>query len=185
MTFDSNFRMSISTAQALGYDEPDDVKKSKEDIISDLDYQDRQFEGFLSSFAQSTVSTGVWVSYTPTIIGTGWVLGDGTLVGERVYNGETVCFVARFTLGPTSVAGVGNLGFALPATADISPVPIESYVLDASSGSQYGSGGKVETTFAYPLLNGASGVLTPIVAGTPVTFSTGDVVVVVGTYKKA
>lgn len=186
-TFDTNFRLSISTAQALGYDEPDDIKKDKDDIISDLDYQDRQFEGFLSGFAQSSVSTGAWVVFTPTITGTGWDLGDGTLVGERVYNGNSVTFITKFTMGPLSVAGIGALAFALPATADGVSLfaPVKSLIVDLSSGERYGGSGEIQSTLVYAHAHISTGADAFVITGRPITFSTGDVIAVSGTYKRA
>lgn len=179
------FRFPVRMSQALGYDEPEGTKKPQEDIVADLDLRDIDTETFLSSVSQSNISTGSWVTYVPTITGTGWAQGNGTLVGERLYNGEQTVFVVKLTFGSTTTAGAGNLAFALPATPHMTLVPLNTYILDTSASQRYGGGGELQSTLAYPMLTGAAGAMSFVVAGAPVTFSTGDIIAMVGTYHKA
>lgn len=180
----SFFQLPIRTAVALGYDEPAGTTKSADDIAADLDFIDFALETYLSAAGQTTVSSGTWVSYSSTLTGTGWVQGNGTITSQRVVFGDVTTFVVKFTFGSTTVAGAGNLAFSLPNLPAVVLTPLNTYIQDLSAAARYGGGGELQSTLAYPMLTGAAGAMSFVVAGTPVTFSTGDVIAVMGTYQK-
>jgi hypothetical protein len=67
-------------------------------------------------------SSGRWVSYTPTIGGTGWTLGaDGSAYGKYVRHGNNVSFWAVYYFGSLATYGAGRptIQFPLKATADV------------------------------------------------------------------
>jgi len=50
-------------------------------------------------------SLGAWTAYTPTLGGTGWAIGDGTVLGAYCQIGKVVFFRASVTFGSTSTFG--------------------------------------------------------------------------------
>lgn len=179
------FQLPIRTAVALGYDEPRGVTKAPEDIAADLDFIDFSLETYLSAVGQTATSTGAWVAYSSTLTGAGWTQGNGVIDAKRVVSGNITTVVVKFTFGSTTVAGGGNLAFSLPNTPAVILTPLNTYIQDVSASARYGGGGELQSTLAYPMLTGAAGAMSFVVAGTPVMFSTGDVVALMGTYQKA
>lgn len=65
---------------------------------------------------QESVIGAPWTPYTPSIGGTGWVLGNGSIVGSyRFFDTHTVGVWFRFAMGTTTTVGSGNLTIALPS----------------------------------------------------------------------
>lgn len=63
-----------------------------------------------------TVNQGPWVSFTPTIGGTGWALGNGSLNGYYLLlTPKTVVIYISFTIGSSTTIGSADLTFALPS----------------------------------------------------------------------
>jgi hypothetical protein len=59
---------------------------------------------------------GSWDTYTPTIGGTGWALGNGTISGRWKKIGRLIVCRISCTWGTTSTFGSGALTFTLPTT---------------------------------------------------------------------
>ena len=53
-------------------------------------------------------------TYTPTVGGTGWTKGNGTLTGYYIDTGANVQLAIKFILGTTSTGGTGGLTFSVP-----------------------------------------------------------------------
>ena len=67
----------------------------------------------------SATPTTAWTTYTPTIRGTGWALGNGTLIGRyRLIDAKTVAVTIVFQVGSTTTVGSGLLTFDLPFAAE-------------------------------------------------------------------
>jgi hypothetical protein len=60
-------------------------------------------------------------SYTPTLSGTGWSIGNGVFTASYTQVGDTVHFSAVLSMGSTTSFGAGIVQFSLPVTAT-SPV---------------------------------------------------------------
>lgn len=58
-----------------------------------------------------------WTSWTPTISGTGWAIGDGTSTGKYAQVGKLVYCNAEVTFGAGTTFGAGNLSCSIPITA--------------------------------------------------------------------
>lgn len=60
---------------------------------------------------------GAWDTYTPTISGTGWALGNGTISGRWKKIGRLIVARVEIVFGTTSTYGTGALAVSLPTTA--------------------------------------------------------------------
>lgn len=82
---------------------------------------------------------GSWTTYTPTwsTTGTAPALGNGTLVGAYCLIGAKTCVVQiLLTCGTTTVAGTGDMKWALPFTANGSYYPLSGFA-GTSDGAQW------------------------------------------------
>lgn len=86
-----------------------------------------------------------WTSFTPTIGGTGWVLGDGDVTGSAYrLMGKWLRGRCSLVYGSTSTAGAGQLTFTLPTgTAVTAPQAVTVTVIDDSTGTVVNAAGYV------------------------------------------
>ena len=106
-------------------------------------------------------SLGAWTAYTPTLGGTGWAIGNGTVNGSYMQIGKLVVANVRIVWGSTSTFGAGVLTLTLPvtaATAQARNTIASGDCLDASASAIYqvrprlASTSTVQiTTFASPI----------------------------------
>lgn len=139
-----------------------------------------QLKDFIAGFGATT-------SYTPTIGGTGWVLGNGTLTGNYTKVQKMVFIRVVFTFGSTSTAGSGSLSFTLPTTAAGTNHALTHTTLDASPAGRYNGAAVTTTTTVLPYYtpSAAGGADRTGVAGVPITWASGDTVTISGWYEAA
>ena len=137
----------------------------------------------LGDAIDTSVGTGLlaWTSFTPTLSGTGWVKGSGTIEGRYVKLGKIVIAEIQYTF---STAGGGAAGSAVPtvslpvnANTTISPNPAQVTILDTSAGTTYigqGSIGSTGVTGNVGVSSGAYTSLTGLAASVPMVWATGD-----------
>ena len=137
----------------------------------------------LGDAIDTSVGTGLlaWTSYTPTLSGTGWVKGSGTIDGRYVKLGKIVMVEIVYVF---STAGGGAAGSAVPtvtlpvnANTTITPNPAQVTILDTSTGALYmgqGSIGSTGVTATVGLASGTYTQLTAVAAGVPMVWATGD-----------
>jgi hypothetical protein len=133
-------------------------------------------------------SLGAWTAYTPTLGGTGWAIGNGTVVGAYCQIGKVVAFYARFILGSTSTAGGSALTISLPVTANGTQMNggLTVMTTDASAASRYlGSVEWINTTSIGPRSIGTGGVIAGFTTTAPFTWATSDQIEITGTYQAA
>lgn len=82
---------------------------------------------------QLRVLSEAWPSYTPTWTGTGFAIGNGTIVGHRVIVGKWCFGEIIATIGSTTTVGTGAYSFGLPATALNANMPLGNMVIFDSS----------------------------------------------------
>lgn len=63
---------------------------------------------------------GVWTANTPTISGTGWALGNGTITGRYRNNDKTVRYRGTINAGSTTTFGSAQLFISLPPSLNAS-----------------------------------------------------------------
>lgn len=132
-----------------------------------------------------------WISYTPSISGTGWAKGDGTIVGYYQRLGSTIHFQATFTIGATTTKGAAGssanaLRISTPSATNggvTTPIGF-AYAADISTSTPYMLNFAVDTSGIVLLgaLNGASGPTQGVYGTTPFTWATGDYIIIEGFY---
>lgn len=140
----------------------------------------------------SGTSLGAWTAYTPTLGGTGWDIGDGTIAGAYCQIGKVVFFRAIVTFGSTSTFGAAAAPrITLPVTAATGSVAqnaasFGALYTDTSAGLAYnGVVLAASATVVEMRIPGASGVTTVATATTPFTWASTDTIVISGTYQIA
>jgi hypothetical protein len=107
--------------------------------------------------------SGAWDSYTPTVGGAGWALGNGTISGRWKKVGRVVTFSLQVTWGTTSTFG----GTALTLTAPTAAVSGNFYTFTGQA-SDTGTA----TYLLGCTLPGGSSTITPYTLGAAGTYLT-------------
>lgn len=131
-----------------------------------------------------------WTSFTPTLGGTGWAIGDGTAAGLYVKSGKTVHLRIKITFGASSTFGSGAaLTLSLPVTGlgGQAGFGMQSIFQDTSAGALYRGAvaiGNTTTLTCYSTTN-ANGAMSGLLSTTPFTWATTDLILISGTYEAA
>lgn len=130
-------------------------------------------------------SLGAYVSYTPTLAGTGWALGNGTVTGKYSRIGRWVSFWAAFVAGSTSTFGSGNPRLSLPVTPISDAVEGRWNVafFDSSASLRYFSRGILSSSDVIAVTSGTNGVQTTTNSTTPFAWATSDTIIISGIYE--
>jgi hypothetical protein len=135
-------------------------------------------------------SLGAWTTYTPTLGGTGWALGNGTASGFYCQIGKIVHFRVKITLGSTSTAGNGALTVSPPITAKgdgFLDTLVKAAYFDASLGgvfwgdSRLANSSSLQPSYRVSLV----GAETALTTDNPFTWATSDQINISGTYEAA
>jgi hypothetical protein len=142
-------------------------------------------DAYISSLylgSQTSPAAGQWTTYSPSW--TNLTVGNGTVAARYTRIDKTVHFVVTLTWGnTTSIAGA--VGVSLPSAHTAANVPFSrTIVLDASTNLRYAGDNFYSSTPDILLYTGAS-PLAAVDATVPITFTTSDVIYVVGTYEVA
>lgn len=131
-------------------------------------------------------SLGAWTSYTPTIGGTGWAVGNGTLTSNYCQIGKTVFFRIYFITGSTTTYGTTALTWTLPVTAKATTYLAEIFRGMLNSSTSYPlTVYATSTTTMRVMIPSTTGTLLPLIQTTPYTMTTGDGIYVSGSYEAA
>ena len=164
----------MATTTNNGWETPDDT-----DLVKDGALAMRT----LGNAIDTSTGTGLlaWTTYAPTLSGTGWVKGSGTITGRYAQLGKMVMVEIMYTF---STAGGGAAGSAVPtvslpvnANTTISPNPAQVTILDTSAGTTYIGQGSLSSTGVTANVGVSSGAytsLTGLAAGVPMVWATGD-----------
>jgi len=121
-------------------------------------------------------------SYTPAMQGSGSNPTLSAAVGTYLQIGDLVVFRAKCTI---STVGSGSYFVTLPVTADGTiGANISVFVQDASPAATYVAGGYLDTTARAGLfmVNGTTYASVAMTHVNPITFASGDIITVFGTY---
>jgi hypothetical protein len=131
-----------------------------------------------------------WQTFNPTISGTGWVKGSGSVTGRFCKIGKTIHLEYNYTFstGGGGAAGTGALQFDLPVNAQstIGPSYAHCVVFDTSAATNYIGVGSIVSTAIVCLTANSSGTwssLNNVIQGQPITFATGDEIRISATYE--
>jgi hypothetical protein len=152
----------------------------------DADKLDGQEGSYYLNVAANHVAA--WTSYTPIWSATGSAptLGNATLGGKYVQIGKLVTFRMSFTFGSTSAAGTGAFRFTLPVTAANSGGNGDVFVariLDTGTQQYNAFASLTSSTTLFVSYTGEVG--SGVGAGAPITWATGDLIEVSGSYEAA
>jgi hypothetical protein len=145
-----------------------------------------------SSTATGLKYTGDWISYTPawTASTTNPAIGNGTLLGGYRRIGNQIDFWIQFIAGSTSTFGSGAYYLSLPVATTIESgsynFGYQVILLDSGTAwypNYYGIGTSDGQTGKFLILN--SSTLAAITPTSPFTWTTGDVIIVQGSYRVA
>jgi len=135
--------------------------------------------------------TDPWISYTPTLGGTGWALGNGTSAGKYIRIGNTVHFRAEIVIGSTT--SKGSVSPTISAPLSVAQPASQGLILNASlwdkSTSLYFAIAHVDTATwnrftVYAAASSPSYVaISPATSTAPFTWTTTDVIHISGTYE--
>lgn len=135
-------------------------------------------------------SLGAWTAYTPTLAGTGWAIGNGTITGAYCQIGKVVVMRVEITFGSTSTFDATNAPtISLPVTAGTGMAQVGTFVthaFDLSAAAWYliHARGASATTVTLQSL-GAAGLLANVTSTSPFTWATSDVIRLSGVYQAA
>ena len=126
-------------------------------------------------FTGTGTSMGAWTSYTPTLGGTGWAIGNGTITGKYCQIGKMVDVSIQVTFGTTTTVGSVAPTFSRPvagsgALLDASTVEL----FDFSAATSYAGMSQMGNTAIPAYSTGASGIQTLITTTVPFTWATSD-----------
>jgi hypothetical protein len=122
--------------------------------------------------------TSAWTSYTPTLGGTGWSLGNGGLTGVYTQIGKTVILNLNFTIGSTTGKGAGQVTFSLPVSVK-TPAALQTFTTRYGIGASNYLGTAIitaaTTVSMFTTTVGGSNIRLDAVTNTvPLTWATAD-----------
>lgn len=135
---------------------------------------------------------GVWQSWSPTYANL--TVGNGTVVSKYAQDGKTVTFIYSLTWGSTSAfTASSNIDISFPVTAasDMGPFTVlgnASYYTNGIAVFANGVTVLTSTTNMRPYALNASGTfltVSQVNNTTPITWATGSVLFLQGTYEAA
>jgi hypothetical protein len=129
-------------------------------------------------------SFGKWLTtWTPTISGTGWAIGNGTITGRYHKIGDTVHYYIRFEIGSTTTKGTGGLVFSLPFTVSGTIDQWGSGAFyDLSATNYYRVSAKATSASVVPY-HGSSQLSSFTSTTYPIAYGTGDYIELTGTFR--
>jgi hypothetical protein len=135
-------------------------------------------------------SLGAWTAYTPTLGGTGWAIGDGTLAFGYAQIGKIVHVRGVLTWGSTSTYGSSTLTLTLPVTAGGSSTnraTASTMYYDTSAGKYFQGSAFVSSTTAsfFGSDGGANMQMDGLISTRPFTWASGDSIRFGITYESA
>jgi hypothetical protein len=134
-------------------------------------------------------SLGAWTSYTPTLAGTGWAIGDGTIQGFYSQIGKNVAFRIRIIFGSTSTFGAGEPTVTLPvSTANIGfPIFAGGRYQDISLGASANAAALIEDNGNRIFLRywNTDNQMTASSSTAPWTWAASDVIIINGVCQAA
>jgi hypothetical protein len=148
----------------------------------------------LGDAIDTSVGSGLlaWTSYTPTIGGAGWALGNATVTGLYCQLGKTVQFAIRVVFGSTSTFGAGRPTLSLPVTATSAAGNFDFLTdvayFDNSATLRYLGAADFSTTSVDLFVWGSAGTYVSslgVTSAVPFTWASTDVIYVSGTYEAA
>lgn len=145
-------------------------------VVNASDF-DTHIKGFANAF-------GALGSYTPTLGGTGWALGNGTATGKYLQVQKMVYVRARITFGSTSTYGSAALTISLPVTPADTQL-LTGRVVDVSAGATCAFVAVTSGATVVSRLLDTAPTSAGLTSTAPMTFASGDIVEFNGWFEAA
>lgn len=147
----------------------------------------------VTSAIQTQINTklttpSAWTTYTPTIGGTGWAVGNASITASYQQIGKTVHVRVNVAFGSTSTFGSSaSPTFTLPVTASSSSASQSGVLFCETGSSRYMGAIAVTSTSAATAyrISSSSGLLSTINSANPFTWASGDAIRFNLTYEAA
>lgn len=135
-------------------------------------------------------SLGAFTAFTATIGGTGWAIGDGTIVTSYMRIGKLVIYKFAITFGTTSTYGSASLTLTLPVTMGGTVVSGQGMntatFFDSSLVARYaGNVRRIDASTIGFNTVGTNGLLGSLISTSPFTWAVGDAVYGIFIYEAA
>jgi hypothetical protein len=135
-------------------------------------------------------SLGAWTSYTPTLAGGTWAIGNGTAAGLYCRIGKVVHYKIKITFGSTSAydaATAPTLSLPVTAISGSGNYGIDGVYYDSSTAAFYVAAITYAntTTLRCYYTSTTSGQMSLVTSTQPFTWATGDLIQITGTYEAA
>ena len=134
--------------------------------------------------------SGAWDTYTPSVGGTGFALGNGTISGRWKKVGRVVAFSLQITWGSTSTYGAGPLTVSAPTAGASTHGFRFSGFIDDTGASSYDlagflpAGSSTITLYAFNSA-GTHTTLAAVTSTIPHTWANTDVIRLNGVYESS
>lgn len=117
-----------------------------------------------------------WQTYTPTIAGTGFVLGNGTVVGGYRTAGSTVHLRGQLTIGSSTTVGTGAWTATLPTSMAAGSAQTQAGTASANNTgvARYHVGLVILASDTVMYFLNSAGAFIPNAGSTPFAWGTGD-----------
>lgn len=128
----------------------------------------------------------IYAAYTPSWIssGTAPALGNGTLTGRYKRQGDLVAVHINLTTGSTTTYGTGAYTLTLPVGGIVGQL-LGVQVKDASAGARYSGQVELVTTDGAGMRMNVGSSTSNVGATVPMTFASGDQILISGIYEVA
>jgi hypothetical protein len=139
-----------------------------------------------NGYIQGTgLSLGAYTTFTPTLSGTGWTIGNGTSVGKYSQIGKRVNYSLIITFGSTSTFGGAGLEISLPVARTANDSIFNGIGIDVSTANYYtlptvSAAGSIVKPQA---IQSAIGLIQEVISTKPFTWANGDQIYVSGSYE--
>lgn len=152
-------------------------------ITNPVDKQVLQYDAAVDLWENYTL--GTWTSFTPTVSGTGWDIGNGTFSAAYTRIGNTVLYRCVATFGSTSTYGAAaGVRLSLPYSSTGGPGVTTCLLFDSSAAKYYlGSAYSVAADTLVLQTQGTAGILSSVTSAAPFTWDTGDKLFLYGSYQ--
>ena len=143
------------------------------------------------AWALTDLIPGAWTTFTATVSGTGWAIGNGTQTANYMRVGRLIVFASETTWGSTSTFGSAALRLALPvAAADAERLASGCHAtyIDAGTANYPGYVLGVDASTVNLRAMGAASTyvdLPAVVSTVPFTWVSGDSIWFSGVYEAA
>ena len=178
--------LAVGDGAATKVISPDDVAATLTNKTIDGD------DNTLQDIKATSIKKEAWTSYTPTVGGTGWSLGNGSVTGKYVRIGNTVHFAVQMVWGTTTTGGSpASPTFTLPlhANSASSAGLLFNAALWDQNGALYFGYGHIDsgTWDKFTLYSTAAGStytsISTVTNTIPTTWASTDIFTIHGTYE--